>query len=61
MNCWTEQYLNYLGLEKKEPSYVYLLGLIEAHLQRVPFEVISKYHYYTSKNRHDLKIGRAHV
>jgi arylamine N-acetyltransferase len=54
MNCWTEQYLNYLGLEKREPNYVYLLRLIEAHLQRVPFEVISKYHYYTSKNRHDL-------
>lgn len=54
MERWAEKYLEFLGLEKMEPSYEYLQSLVETHLHRVPFEIISKYHYYTTRNQNDL-------
>ncbi|MGG0275547.1 arylamine N-acetyltransferase [Bacillus rhizoplanae] len=54
MKSWTDQYLNFLEMEKKEPNYEYLQSLIEAHLHRVPFEICSKYHYYSTRNSNHL-------
>lgn len=54
MDRWAEKYLEFLRIEKLEPSYKYLQSLVEAHLHRVPFEIISKYHYYTTRERNDL-------
>lgn len=51
MEQFTIKYLELLGMEKMEPNYEYLQKLVEAHLHRVPFEIISKYHYYTTRNQ----------
>lgn len=54
MDHLTERYLTFLGLEQKEPNTAYLQELMETHLHRVPFEIISKYHYYAIKNSNRL-------
>lgn len=54
MDHFTEQYLTFLGVKKMKPSYEYLQSLVEAHLHRVPFEIFSKYYYYTTRNQNDL-------
>ncbi len=54
MEKWTEKYLSLLGVEKKEPDYQYLQQLAETHLHRVPFEIISKFYYFSNKNQNDL-------
>lgn len=54
MDKWAEQYLTFLSVKEKKPSLLYLKSLAEAHLHRVPFELLSKYHYYSVKNINDL-------
>ncbi|WP_141430753.1 arylamine N-acetyltransferase [Bacillus sp. 03113] len=54
MKSWSDLYLQFLGIEKKEPTYEYLQRLIETHLHRVPFEIVSKYHYYSTRKKSDL-------
>lgn len=51
MRNWEKKYLDFLGMEKQEPNYKYLQSLVESHLHSVPFEIISKYHYYTARNQ----------
>lgn len=54
MEQWAEKYVNYLSLEKTDPTYDFLQKLVEAHLHHVPFEMISKFHYYSSRDRNHL-------
>lgn len=43
---WFIHYLDHLGLQPEPPSLGFLSRLLYAHLHRVPFENISKLHYY---------------
>lgn len=54
MNRWTEQYLDVLRMEKKAPTYEYLQSLVEAHLHQIPFEIVSKFHYFSTKDNRNL-------
>ncbi len=54
MASWEERYLNFLSLEKAEPSYDFLQKLVESHLHHVPFEIISKFHYYSTRDQNHL-------
>jgi len=40
------RYLNHLQAKLQAPTYEYLRTLVRRHLQRIPFENISKIHYY---------------
>lgn len=51
---WTDRYLTWLGVEKAQPTYSFLQTLIEAHLECVPFEICSKYHYYAGADMQNL-------
>lgn len=51
---WTDRYLQLLGVDKSEAGYNFLQTLIEAHLHRIPFEICSKYHYYSTRERTNL-------
>jgi len=53
-DTWTDRYLEHLGMTRREPSGDYLQALVERHLERVPFEVIGKYHYYSTRPKDDL-------
>ncbi|TMV48977.1 arylamine N-acetyltransferase [Paenibacillus mesophilus] len=44
-------YLNMIQIGKREPSLPYLQSLIRHHLCRVPFENISKLHYYMHQGK----------
>ena len=41
-----DRYLKILELERKDPSFEYLKDLLTAHIINIPFENISKIHYY---------------
>ncbi len=43
---WASLYLDLLGLQPEPPSTSFLRRLLHAHLHRIPFENISKLHYY---------------
>lgn len=43
---WALDYLRFLGLSPEPPSLGFLGRLLKAHLHRVPFENISKLHYF---------------
>jgi len=45
----TARYLRVLGLPRMESSIAALRDLVAAHLTRIPFENISKLHYYKSR------------
>ncbi|MGC5326010.1 arylamine N-acetyltransferase [Brevibacillus sp. SYSU BS000544] len=51
---WTDRYLKLLNVEHSLPTYDFLQELMEAHLHVVPFEIVSKYHYFSSREPHDL-------
>lgn len=51
---WADRYLSLLGVERQYANYSYLQTLIEAHLERVPFEICSKYHYYAADTLQSL-------
>ncbi|WP_223590330.1 arylamine N-acetyltransferase [Neobacillus bataviensis] len=54
MENWTKQYLSSLGVDEKKPSYQFLQHLVETHLHRVPFEICSKYYYFSNRGLEDL-------
>ena len=49
-----EQYLDLLGLSPERPSLEYLTRLIRAHLDRIPFENISKLLYLKRDGQRDV-------
>jgi N-hydroxyarylamine O-acetyltransferase len=49
MNTWVDSYLTLIGEKKENPTLDYFQRLTEAHLHRVPFEIISKYHYFSTR------------
>ncbi|AJY73991.1 arylamine N-acetyltransferase [Paenibacillus beijingensis] len=53
MNRWQQMYLNAIQAEAGPPGFDHLQRLIQLHLHRIPFENISKLHYY----RHQATTG----
>jgi N-hydroxyarylamine O-acetyltransferase len=49
-----ERYVRFLGTDVRKPSLPYLRSLIRLHLERIPFENISKIHYYLHRGRTGL-------
>ncbi|MFD1737969.1 arylamine N-acetyltransferase [Bacillus salitolerans] len=43
---WKRKYLSFLEVEEKAPTYGYLVELIQAHMQKVSFDLCSKIHYF---------------
>lgn len=54
MEQWVEKYLRFLNMEKSAPTLDYLQKLVESHLHRIPFEIISKFHYYSTRSPQKL-------
>ncbi|MGJ7910067.1 arylamine N-acetyltransferase [Neobacillus sp. LXY-1] len=54
MDQWTKQYLSILEIEEAKPDYPYLQRLTEAHLHRIPFELCSKFHYFSNRESENL-------
>ncbi|MBS4211073.1 arylamine N-acetyltransferase [Neobacillus rhizophilus] len=54
MDQWTKKYLSILNVEAAAPNYEFLQRLVEAHLHRLPFEVCSKYYYFSTKKDNEL-------
>lgn len=50
-----EVYLAHLQTDDKPPTLEYLRHLVKLHLQRIPFENISKIHYYLHQGKTGLK------
>ena len=51
---WVMNYLNYIQVPLKEPSYAYLTEICKAHHNRIPFENIStllRFHKYHQQGR----------
>lgn len=46
MTAWVGRYLERLGLRQEAPTLGYLTRLLGAHLATLPFENITKFHYY---------------
>ncbi|WP_248928830.1 arylamine N-acetyltransferase [Paenibacillus hamazuiensis] len=50
-----QQYLSCLRIEKRMPTLEYLRLLVERHLHLVPFENLSKFHYYLNRGTSGFK------
>jgi arylamine N-acetyltransferase len=50
-----ERYLKLLHVEKQAPTLDYLRLLIKSHLHSIPFENISKFHYYLHRSTTGLE------
>ncbi|PWK16340.1 arylamine N-acetyltransferase [Tumebacillus permanentifrigoris] len=46
---WKQRYLDKLGVTFERPDFVALCDLIQAHLLTVPYELLSKIHYYNQR------------
>jgi arylamine N-acetyltransferase len=56
MKDWVNQYLKILSLEREEPTYEFLQKLCYAHLNRIPFENISKLIYFQNYKQNHFYI-----
>jgi arylamine N-acetyltransferase len=52
INSWQQSYLNYLGIAESSPDLNYLTLLTSTHLRRVPYETVSKFHFYMTELEH---------
>lgn len=50
--AWEKRYLNYLGIAEATPDLSYLTLLTSTHLRRVPYETVSKFHFYMTELEH---------
>ncbi|MEI5907412.1 arylamine N-acetyltransferase [Bacillus spongiae] len=51
MEAVVERYVNYLYLAKEDPNVNYLQRLIQHHLLRVPYETVSKFHFFLHEDQ----------
>lgn len=55
MDAWQGVYLKSLGAEPVPPTFEHLRSLVKLHLHRIPFENISKFHYYLHQGKEGRK------
>ncbi|MBL0385368.1 arylamine N-acetyltransferase [Tumebacillus sp. ITR2] len=58
---WVERYLNVLGVDVSNPDFETLAALTQAHLLRIPYELLSKIHYYNHRAENGWLVPPAEV
>ncbi|WP_161780704.1 arylamine N-acetyltransferase [Tumebacillus flagellatus] len=58
---WVQQYLEHLGVVAERPDWETLAKLTQAHLLKIPYELLSKIHYYNHREENGWLVPPAEV